>query len=153
MANIQIRREKSDSSVVYKMSNALWEEIQTRYSFQAPNPYDPKDFAEDWSGVWIAYDGETPVGSIAIFPFEGEESELDLMFVSKDYRKQGIAEQLLATVEVFAIETGYTNIKLRAGEPQPEAIRFYQKQGFHPIPSFGKWTSDPTAVCFEKILG
>ncbi|BDA77530.1 hypothetical protein LPTSP3_g04600 [Leptospira kobayashii] len=152
MAEIQIKKEKSDSPVVYKMSNALWEEIQTRYSFQAPNPYEAKDFAEDWSGVWIAYDGETAVGSIALLPFEGEESELDLMFVSKNHRKQGIAEKLLATVESFATETGYTSIKLRAGEPQPEAIAFYKKMGFQPISSFGKWKSDPTALCFEKTL-
>ncbi|WP_275092271.1 hypothetical protein [Leptospira bandrabouensis] len=41
---------------------------------------------------------------------------------------------------------------LRAGAPQPEALALYKNFGFKEIPAFGKWVSDPTAICFEKKI-
>jgi putative acetyltransferase len=49
-------------------------------------------------------------------------------------------------------DAGVGVLRLRAGEPQPEALRFYAAAGFLPIPPFGKWVDDDTARCFEKLL-
>ncbi len=135
------------------MSDALWDEIQARYGFHAPNPVDPATFVGPVGGFWLATDDGHPVGSIAITPLEDAAGELDVMYVAPRYRGTGVAQALLAALEEHARTAGVRIVRLRAGDPQPEALAFYAAAGFTPIPSFGKWVGDDTARCFEKILG
>jgi GNAT superfamily N-acetyltransferase len=75
------------------------------------------------------------------------------MYVAPDHRRAGVAQALLAALEEHARAAGVTVLRLRAGEPQPEALRFYRAAGFTPIGPFGRWVGDDTARCFEKSLG
>ncbi len=151
-AYVPIVRAMEHAAGMSDVLDALWTEIQTRYGFKAPNPMNFKPFAAPRAGLWIAYSGGNPVGSIGLYPFTETEAELDVMYVAPDFRGTGLAQRLVAVAERFAQHNRFQRIKLRAGEPQPEAIRFYEKAGFGRIESFGKWQSDPTAVCFEKTL-
>lgn len=135
------------------MSDALWEEVQQRYGFTAPNPFDPGDFAGPVGGFWVAVDSERkPVGSIAVAPLDPPAAELDVLYVAPEQRRAGVARLLLAALESHSRGAGVAVLRLRAGEPQPEALRFYTAAGFVPIPPFGKWIGDDTARCFEKAL-
>jgi GNAT superfamily N-acetyltransferase len=134
------------------MSDALWEEVQRRYGFTAPNPFDPADFAGPIGAFWVAIDEDDPIGSIAISPLEPPAAELDVMYVAPEHRGRGVAQALLAALEGHARAAGVAVLRLRAGEPQPEALRFYRAAGFTPIEPFGKWVGDDTARCFEKRL-
>lgn len=134
------------------MSDALWAEIQRRYEFSAPNPFDPGAFAGPAGRFWVATHDDRPVGSIALAPLEGGGAELDVMYVAPAQRGRGVAQLLLAALEEHARSVGVTAIRLRAGEPQPEALRLYTAAGFTPIPCFGRWIGDETALCFEKTL-
>jgi putative acetyltransferase len=134
------------------MLDALWDEIQHRYEFTAPNAILPGDFTGPGAGFWVAFSGETPVGSVAIKPLPKGASELDAMYVAPNFRETGVSARLLGVVEGYARSQGYTAIRLRAGEPQPEAVRFYEKMGYYRIPCFDKWVDDETAWCFEKKL-
>jgi putative acetyltransferase len=135
------------------MSDALWEEVQQRYGFTAPNPFDPADFTGPLGGFWVAVeDGKTPIGSIALKPLDPPAAELDVMYVAPDHRRTGVARLLLAALESHARSAGVGTLRLRAGEPQPEALRFYDAAGFTSIPPFGRWVGDDTARCFEKLL-
>ncbi len=141
------------SAAARRMSDALWAEIQERYGFTAPNPFDPGVFATERSGFWVAFDGDEPVGSIALVALDERRAELDAMYVTPTRRRSGIADALLAEVEAHARKSGTTRIVLRAGAPQPEALAFYRSAGFTPIERFGRWTQDQTAACFGKTLG
>jgi putative acetyltransferase len=134
------------------MSEALWADIQRRYRFTAPNPFDPADFAGPLGGFWVATVDGNPVGSIAITPLDPPAAELDVVYVAPDHRRAGVAQALLAALEEHARAAGVTVLRLRAGEPQPEALRFYRAAGFTPIEPFGRWVGDDTARCFEKSL-
>jgi GNAT superfamily N-acetyltransferase len=134
------------------MASALWSEIQDRYDFQAPDPFDPDAFAGPIGGFWIAFDGDQPVGSVALTPLEENVAELDVMYVAPDHRRAGVARTLFAVLEEHARTVGIKVLRLRAGEPQPEALSFYRSAGFTPIPAFGRWADDPTARCFGKTL-
>jgi len=147
-----IKKVDPASSPARTMMEALWEEIQTRYDFKSPNPVDPASFAGTRAGFWIAFANNEPVGSIAIVPLSDHEAELDIMYVVPSFRGSGIAKELLTALEQHAKENEFTIIKLRAGAPQPEALRFYEKSGFTEITAFGKWVNDVTALCFEKKL-
>ena len=63
-----------------------------------------------------------------------------------------LPQKLMAAAVKHAKENNFTLLKLRAGAPQPEALRFYEKEGFTRIPAFGKWVDDSTAVCMQKKL-
>lgn len=147
-----IKKVDPASRAARTMMEALWEEIQTRYGFKAANPFDPASFAGTRAGFWIAFANNEPVGSIAIVPLSEHEAELDVMYVVPLSRGSGIAKELMNTLEQHAKENEFTIIKLRAGAPQPEALRFYEKMGFTQITAFGKWMNDDTAICFEKKL-
>jgi GNAT superfamily N-acetyltransferase len=134
------------------MSDALWDEIQSRYGFVAPNPFDPAAFAGPIGGFWVAMSKNDPVGSIALTPLDPPAAELDIMYVAPEHRGAGVAQALLAALEVHARAAGVTVLRLRAGDPQPEALRFYSAAGFLPIEPFGRWIGDDTARCFEKVL-
>ena len=41
---------------------------------------------------------------------------------------------------------------LETGDEQPDAIRFYEREGFTRIPNFGYYVDSPYSVCFEKTL-
>jgi GNAT superfamily N-acetyltransferase len=131
------------------MSEALWGEIQQRYGFVSPNPYDPAAFTAAGAGFWVAMDGGDAVGSVAIAPIEGGAAELDVMYVAPAHRARGVGQQLLAAALDLARVTGTSVVRLRAGEPQPEALRFYAAAGFTPIEPFGKWVDDESARCLE----
>jgi GNAT superfamily N-acetyltransferase len=135
------------------MSDALWEEVQQRYRFTAPNPFDPADFTGQVGGFWVAVEsGKKPIGSIALKPLDPPAAELDVMYVAPEHRRTGVAKSLLAALESHSRSVGVGVLRLRAGDPQPEALRFYNAAGFASIAPFGKWVGDDTARCFEKLL-
>ncbi len=136
------------------MSQALWVEIQQRYGFEASNPMDLAAYGGPAGGFWVATDSDRPVGSIALAPLDDAgAAELDVMYVAPEHRGTGLAQALLSVLEQHARGAGIEVVRLRAGEPQPEALRFYAACGFVPVPAFGKWVDDETARCFEKVLG
>jgi hypothetical protein len=41
---------------------------------------------------------------------------------------------------------------LETGTGQPEAVRLYEREGYHPIPQFGDYIGESTSLCFAKAL-
>jgi GNAT superfamily N-acetyltransferase len=134
------------------MAGALWSEIQSRYGFVAPDPFDPGSFAPPVGGFWVALHDGRPVGSIALTPLDAGRAEVDVMYVDPAQRRQGVAQALMAALESHARYAGVAEIVLRAGEPQPEALAFYRAAGFTPMERFGQWAGDDTALCLRKPL-
>ncbi|MBM9547396.1 GNAT family N-acetyltransferase [Leptospira sp. 201903074] len=132
----------------------LWEEIQNRYGFQAPNPMDFQDFLPPKGRFLISEDLETGevMGSVAYTKFSDSQCELDAVYVFPKFRKNKVAISLLSELEKQAQSDGYSFMVLRAGAPQPEALSLYKNFGFYEIQAFGKWITDPTAICFEKKI-
>ena len=92
------------------------------------------------------------MGSIALMPLENGVAEMDVMYVAPSHRGSGVARDLLDALEDHARHAGIAEVRLRAGDPQPEAMRFYAKSGFTPIASFGRWVDDPTARCLARRI-
>ena len=77
--------------------------------------------------VVVAYVGETAVGCGAFKEYEKRTAEIKRMFVRENVRGRGIAGKILAELEVWAKEQGFSECILETGVKQPEAIRLYQK--------------------------
>lgn len=72
------------------------------------------------------------------------------MFTLPIGRGKGIASLILAELETWAVELGYSTCILETGFNQPEAIALYQKNGYNRIDNYGQYAGVETSLCFEK---
>ena len=87
-----------------------------------------------------------------MIPLSEDLAELEAMYVAPAHRGSGVGQRLMETFERYADESGFRSICLRAGKPQPEALRFYEKMGFRRIENYGQWVGDPSAWRYGKYL-
>ncbi len=102
--------------------------------------------------VVVAYQRGLPVACDAIKPFSTTAAEVKRMFVHPDYRKQGIASQIVTELENWAVELGFTTTILETGKKQPEAIALYQKIGYRITDNYGQYIGIDNSVCMTKPL-
>lgn len=102
--------------------------------------------------VVIAYENEKPLGCGAIKEYEPASMEIKRMYVSPESRGKGIATKILSELENWAAELSFARCILETGKKQPEAIRLYEKNGYHLILNYGQYAGVENSVCFEKQL-
>lgn len=102
--------------------------------------------------VVVAFQNNAPVGCGAVKPFSETSAEVKRMFVHPENRKQGIAARILAELENWAAELGFSACVLETGKKQPEAIALYQKAGYHITPNYGQYIGVDNSVCMLKTL-
>lgn len=100
----------------------------------------------------VAYQDEKPVGCGAFKQYEPGVAEIKRMFVVPERRGQGIAGKILAELELWAMEAGFSRCVLETGLKQPEAIGLYQKNGYELIPNYGQYAGVENSVCMRKIV-
>lgn len=103
-------------------------------------------------GVVVAYLGESAVGCGAFKRHSGEEAEIKRMFVLPEHRGKRIAARILAELESWAIESGFSGCVLETGFKQPEAIALYKRSGYEVIPNYGQYADVASSVCMRKAL-
>jgi GNAT superfamily N-acetyltransferase len=91
-----------------------------------------------------------PVGCGALRPLDETTVEVKRMYTRAAYRRQGVAQAILAEVDRLALAFGYTSIKLQTGPRQPEAAALYEQVGYRRIPRFsGNWD---LVLAYQKDL-
>ncbi len=78
--------------------------------------------------------------------------ELKRMYVRQENRGQGVAAQVLKKLEASASEMGCQELLLETGPYQPEALAFYNKQGYRRRGPFGAYPDHPLSVFMGKSL-
>lgn len=81
-------------------------------------------------------------------------AHLVLLGVQPAMRRRGLGGQVLCWLEQCAVTAGIERIRLEARADNPQAISFYQKQGYRVrdrIPGYYRGILD--AVCLEKAAG
>ncbi|MGX6449006.1 GNAT family N-acetyltransferase [Patulibacter sp. S7RM1-6] len=94
----------------------------------------------------------TAVGCGGLRPLEEGVAEIKRMYVDPLARGTGVAPALLAALEAAALERGWTTLRLETGDRQPDAMRFYAREGYAENPPFGPYVGAPFACCFERRL-
>ncbi|WP_264523130.1 GNAT family N-acetyltransferase [Flavobacterium sp. N502536] len=102
--------------------------------------------------VVVFYENDVAVGCGAFREKEKDTVEIKRMFVHPDFRKKGIASQVLAELEQWAKEVEYRYTILETGKNQPEAINLYQKLGYTIIPNYPPYEKMENSVCMKKTL-
>lgn len=102
--------------------------------------------------VVLVYEGELPI-ACAGFRFYGTgTAEVKRVFLRKEYRGRGIAEQMLSALEKKAKEEGFTVLILETGKPLKAAIGLYRKTGFGVIENYGPYQDMTDSMCMRKTI-
>ncbi|MCR9013519.1 GNAT family N-acetyltransferase [Aquiflexum gelatinilyticum] len=114
--------------------------------------YDQFNKIQNIKNVIVLYENQIPVGCGAIKEFATDTMEVKRMFVKPEYRGKGIAGKILAELETWAFEMGYSKCVLETGKRQVEAVALYMKSGYRIIPNYGQYIGMDNSICFEKVL-
>lgn len=87
-------------------------------------------YGGDRAGFWVADDGGTVVGTVAIRPKDGTTCELKRLYLRPVRRGSGLGQALYAHAEAFARSAGYTRIWLDSSRRFARAHRLYERNGF-----------------------
>lgn len=149
--DIHLVRTNSENLDFIKLNEKLDAELAIRdgkdHSF-----YAQYNTLENIKHIVLAYDNDNAIGCGAIKPYKSGTMEIKRMFVPLENRGKGIALEVLAELEKWAIELEATKCILETGWKQPEAIALYKKCGYFIIPNYGQYAGVETSVCFEKEL-
>lgn len=102
--------------------------------------------------VVVAYLNNIAIGCGAVKPYNEEAAEVKRMFVADEYRGKGIASKVLAELEKWSKELGYTSTVLETSKAQHEAVNLYAKKGYTVIENYGQYVGVENSICFEKKL-
>ncbi len=91
------------------------------------------------------------VGCGAIVVTEGQ-GELKRMYVRPECRGQGVARSVLRELEASAVQLECQEILLETGPYQPEALAFYEKEGYERRGPFGTYPEHSLSVFMGKSL-
>lgn len=100
----------------------------------------------------VAYLNDEPAGCGAFKEYQPDVVEIKRMYVPPAHRQQGVAQAVLAELERWAGELGYTATVLETGRRQPEAIALYHRCGYTDTPNYGQYIGVENSVCMRKAL-
>lgn len=99
------------------------------------------------SVLFIAFDGETPVGFAQLYPSFSSVSLsrvyiLNDLYVAEAGRRRGVASALLAALEAYAWTFGAARVTLNVARDNTSAQALYQSQG---------WSQDQQFHMFHRF--
>jgi GNAT superfamily N-acetyltransferase len=147
-----VREATWDDPAGIALRKAQRDELTIRYGDSNSEP-GPAPTAADIRLFLIAED-ETgaPVGCGGLRQLDNTHGEIKRMFIAPERRGSGAATLILHELERRAREFGWERLVLETGDRQPDAIRFYEREGYTRIPNFGHYVDSPLSLCYELAL-
>lgn len=147
-----LRQVDWDDAASVTLRSAQRAELTERYGTPDSEP-GVAPSASDITAFFVAYDdaGEA-IGCGGLRRIDDEHGEVKRMFVKPGNRGSGVSTAILRHLEAVAAELGWSRLVLETGDQQPDAIRFYQREGYSRIPLFGHYVDSELSLCFEKVL-
>jgi GNAT superfamily N-acetyltransferase len=108
--------------------------------------------ASDITAFFVAYVGDEPAGCGGLRRLDDDHAEIKRMFVARAHRGSGISTAIVRELERYGREAGWSRLALETGDRQPDAVRFYEREGFTRIPNFGHYVDSESSLCFGKAL-
>ncbi len=148
---LRLERTTNENGAFRQLITELDEELNSRYG-ELQKQYNGFNRVEQIDTVVIARIDGQAIGCGCFKPFDNETVEIKRVFLQKNFRSNGIADVILKELEKWAAELGFRSAVLETGKGQPEAIRFYTKQGYTPIPNYGQYVGNENSVCMQKMI-
>jgi putative acetyltransferase len=152
VVNVVVDQEPWDAPDAVRLRAAQRAELDARYGNDDHEPGTAPS-AEDVPVFVVARrrDGRA-VGCGGLRFLEPGLAEIKRMYVDPEHRGTGVAALVLRDLEARAHDAGVRRLVCETGTLQPEAIRFYQREGYERIDNFGPYRGAPQSVCFARGL-
>ena len=151
VVTLTISEEPWDSVDGDRLRSAMEAELAARYGI--PDQEGHKPTAENVDVYLIARDAAgNAVGCGALWLLPEGTAEIKRMYVTPQARGTGVATGILRDLEEHARRRGLDTVRLATGDKQPDAIRFYEREGYVRTDGYGPYTGHPMAVCFARRL-
>lgn len=149
---ITVDEESWDTPVGAQLRAAQRAELDARYGNSNHEPGSPPS-AEDIAVFVVARDDQSVgIGCGGLRLLDDNEAEIKRMYVIPAERGRGASIAILRRLEMSARGLGITVLKLETGSGQPDAVRFYEREGYSKIDPFGPYADEPTSLCYARIL-
>jgi GNAT superfamily N-acetyltransferase len=145
-----VARAVWDDPGAVRLRAAQRHELDARYG--ADTEPGPKPTADDIAVFLVARRDGEPIGCGGLRALDATHGEVKRMYVAPEARGTGVARAILAALEDEARDRGWTRLVLETGSKQPDAIRFYTREGYTPIERFGHYVDSDVSLCFGKTL-
>jgi putative acetyltransferase len=115
--------------------------------------------ADDVAVFLVAYDAQdraVACGSLRLLDdavLRAGVAEIKRMYAVPAARGTGAAVAVLRALEEHAHAMGLEELVLETGTAQPDAHRFYEREGYLPIPLFGDYVGSEVSVCYARPCG
>ncbi|GAB7191272.1 GNAT family N-acetyltransferase [Kineococcus sp. NUM-3379] len=127
-------------------------ELDARYGCEDHEP-GAAPSATDVCVFLVARDGAgRALGCGALRLLSASSAEIKRMYVEPAARGTGVAVALLRGLEERARSLGVTTMLLETGSEQPEAARFYEREGYTRVENFGPYAGAPLSLCYGRGL-
>jgi GNAT superfamily N-acetyltransferase len=148
---IEVRRVAWDDPDGVALREAQQAEVSARYGVDDSEP-GPTPTAADMTLFLVAFDGEEPVGCGGLRALDATHGEVKRMYVVPARRGTGVSTAILRRLEEEARALGWERLLLETGTEQPDAMRFYEREGFARIPNYGHYVDSEISRCYAKAL-
>ncbi|MFJ5699543.1 GNAT family N-acetyltransferase [Arthrobacter sp. NPDC093139] len=150
--NFSVTPEPWDTEDGARLRSMQRAELDARYGSDDHEPGTAPS-AEDITFFVVARDSQgTAVACGALRQLDVGSAEIKRMFVLPSHRGTGVAPAVLRSLEAEAVRRGLNELKLETGTAQPDAIRFYEREGYMLIDNFGPYAGEPLSVCYARTL-
>jgi GNAT superfamily N-acetyltransferase len=141
-----------DDPLARELVTRVQQEYVTRYGGPDEAVVDPAEFVPP-AGLFLVAEVEgVPAGCGAWRVHEHGVAEVKRVFVAPEFRRQGVAQLLMAVLEESAAAAGSRAVVLNSGFRQPEALALYAALGYTSAPGYGVYADAPGAVFLGKQL-
>jgi GNAT superfamily N-acetyltransferase len=154
--SIEVRPVAWDHPDSERLRGAQRAELTIRYGTPDSEPGIAPS-ADDITAFFVAYSvadtgAAEPAGCGGLRQLDASSGEIKRMFVVPAHRGTGVSVAVLRTLEREARERGWTRLLLETGFAQPDAIRFYEREGYTLIPNFGHYVDSVISRCYARNL-
>jgi GNAT superfamily N-acetyltransferase len=151
-AAFSIAREPFDGADSAALRQAQRDELDTRYGRDDHEPGEPPT-ADSVPVFLVARSPEgVPIGCGGLRPLTAGGAEIKRMYVAPSARGTGVSTAILRALEEEARALGHVQLLLETGDGQPDAIRFYEREGYLRVPNFGVYAGSAISLCYARDL-
>ena len=149
---VALRAVPYDDPLARELVTRVQQEYVTRYGGPDEAVVDPAEFVPPAGLFLVAEVDGLPAGCGAWRVHEPGVAEVKRVYVAPEFRRQGLAQLLMAALEQSAAAAGSRAVVLNSGVRQPEALALYAALGYTSAPGYGVYADAPGAVFLGKQL-